>query len=178
MWLQHLAWRNPRRRWVLKLQEHMYHLPELLSVYPDALFVQPHRDPVTVMASISRLIEVIRSVSFKHQDRAALGEELLHLWHDGQQRMMAYRKAHPELPIHDMRYKDLAADPVDAARGVYAFADMTFDSGSESAMRGWLAANPSDKHGRHSYQLSDYGLTELRVREVYADYIQTYREFI
>ena len=45
-------------------------------------------------------------------------------------------------------------------------------------MRGWLAANPSDKHGRHSYQLSDYGLTEARVREVYADYIETYRAFI
>ncbi len=178
MWLQHLAWRNPRKRWVLKVQEHMYHLPELLSVYPDALFVQPHRDPVTVMASISRLIEVIRSVSFEHQDRAALGEELLHLWHDGQVRMMAYRKAHPGLPIHDMRYKDLAADPVEAARGVYRFAGMNFDARAEAAMRGWLAANPSDKHGRHSYQLSDYGLTEARVREVYADYIETYRAFI
>ena len=178
MWLQHLAWRNPRKRWVLKVQEHMYHLPELLSVYPDALFVQPHRDPVTVMASISRLIEVIRSVSFEHQDRTALGEELLHLWHDGQVRMMAYRKAHPGLPIHDMRYKDLAADPVEAAQGVYRFAGMDFDARAEAAMRGWLAANPSDKHGRHSYQLSDYGLTEARVREVYADYIETYRAFI
>ncbi len=178
MWLQHLAWRNPRKRWVLKVQEHMYHLPELLSVYPDALFVQPHRDPVTVMASISRLIEVIRSVSFEHQDRAALGEELLHLWHDGQVRMMAYRKAHPGLPIHDMRYKDLAANPVEAARGVYRFAGMDFDARAEAAMRVWLAANPSDKHGRHSYQLSDYGLTEARVREVYADYIETYRAFI
>ena len=178
MWLQHLGWRNPRRRWVLKVQEHMYHLPELLSVYPDAMFVQPHRDPVTVMASISRLIEVIRSVSFEHQDRAALGEELLHLWHDGQVRMMAYRKANPHLPIHDMRYKDLAADPVGAARGVYRFAEMDFDSRSEAAMRGWLTANPADKHGRHSYQLSDYGLGEARVREVYGDYIETYRDFI
>ena len=178
MWLQHLAWRNPRRRWVLKVQEHAYHLPELLAAYPDAMFVQPHRDPVAVMASISRLIEVIRSVSFDHQDRAKLGQELLHLWHDGQKRMMAYRKAHPELPILDMRYRDLAADPVAAVRGVYDFADIGFTDASEKGVRAWLAANPADKHGRHVYSLEDYGLSEAQVRETYADYIAAYGEFL
>ncbi|MGI4747180.1 MAG: sulfotransferase family protein [Janthinobacterium lividum] len=178
LWLQHLAWKNPRRRFVLKVQEHMYHLPELLSVYPDAVFVQPHRDPVTVMASISRLIEVIRSVVFEHQDRAELGEELLHLWHDGQVRMMAYRKEHPDLPIHDMRYKDIARDPVGAVHGIYDFAGIDFTSETETGIRAWLTDNPSDKHGRHSYTLGDYGLTEQRVRDVYADYIATYSEFI
>src|SRR5690606_20983504 len=106
-WLQHLTWHNPRKRWVLKVQEHMYHLPELLSVYPDAILIQPHRDPLTVMASISELIRVIRSVSYPQQDLAELGQEMLHLWHDGQVKMMAYRKAHPELKVFDMRYKDL-----------------------------------------------------------------------
>ncbi|WP_380879754.1 sulfotransferase [Sphingomonas sp. DBB INV C78] len=178
MWLQHLAWRNPRRRWVLKVQEHAYHLPELLAAYPDAMFVQPHRDPVTVMASISRLIEVIRSVSFDHQDRAKLGHELLHLWHDGQKRMMAYRKAHPDLPILDMRYRDLAADPVAAVRAVYDFAGIEFTGASEEGVRAWLVANPADKHGRHVYSLEDYGLNEAQVRETYADYIAAYGEYL
>jgi hypothetical protein len=178
MWLQHLAWHNPRKRWVLKVQEHAYHIPELLAAYPDAMFVQPHRDPVTVMASISRLIEVIRSVSFDHQDRAALGEELLHLWHDGQTRMMAVRQERPDLPIHDMRYLDLAADPVGAVRGVYDFADIDFTPETESGIRRWLAANPADKHGRHTYALEDYGLTKERVQSVYADYIETYRAYL
>lgn len=174
MWLQHLAWHNPRPRWVLKVQEHMYNVPALLSVYPDALIVQPHRDPTTVMASISRLIEVIRSVSFPHQDRAALGEELLHLWHDGQERLIALRKQRPDLPVHDMAYKDIARDPVAAVRGIYDFAGIDWTPAAEAGMRQWLAANPADKHGRHSYTLADYGLTEERVREVYADYIAAY----
>ncbi len=178
IWLQHLGWRNPQGRWVLKVQEHMYHVPELLAAYPDAVFIQPHRDPVTVMASISRLIEVIRSVSFDHQDRAALGEELLHLWHDGQARMMALRREQPELPILDIRYKDIARDPVAAVRGIYAYAGLDFTPVAEAGMRDWLAENPADKHGRHSYTLADYGLTDDRVRDVYADYIETYRDFI
>lgn len=178
MWLQHLAWHNPRARWVLKVQEHAYHLPELLSVYPDALFVQPHRDPVTVLASISRLIEVIRSVSFDHQDRAALGEELLHLWHDGQVRSMAVRRERPDLPILDIGYRALVADPVAMARCVYAFAGIDFSAAGEAAMRQWLVDNPADKHGAHRYELADFGLTEQRVRDVYGDYIAAYADHI
>lgn len=178
MWLQHLAWRNPRARWVLKVQEHAYHLPELLSVYPDAMFVQPHRDPVTVLASISRLIEVIRSVAFVQQDRAALGEELLHLWHDGQVASMAARQARPALPILDIGYRALVADPVAMARRIYNFAGIDWTTTGEAAMQRWLADNPAGKHGAHRYELSDFGLTEERVRSVYADYIVAYADHI
>jgi hypothetical protein len=178
MWLQHLGWRNPRRYWVLKVQEHMYHLPELLRVYPDALFIQPHRDPVTVMASISALIRTLRSVSFEAQDATALGEEMLRLWHEGQVRMMAYRRANPGLPVYDMRYKDLAANPVEAVRAAYRFHDMEFTDGAAAAIRQWLAQNPADKHGRHTYRLEDFNLTESRIRDVYADYIAAYQDYI
>lgn len=178
MWLQHLAWRNPRARWVLKVQEHAFHLPALFRTYPDALLVQPHRDPVAVQASICRLFEVLRSVAFAHQDRAALAEELLQLWHDGQVRMMAYRRAHPGTPVHDMRYRDLVADPLAAVREVYDFAGIAFTADTEAGVKQWLADNPAGKHGKHVYALADYGLTEERVRAVYADYIAAYRDYL
>jgi hypothetical protein len=178
MWLQHLAWKNPRRRWVLKVQEHAFHLPELMTVYPDAVLVQPHRDPATVMASISRLIEVIRSVSFTTIDRVALGQELMHLWHDGQKRSIFWRKANPAMNVHDLRFTDIVADPVSAVRGVYKHAQMDFTAATEKAVQNWWAANPADKHGQHKYDLNDYGLTRERVGRVYADYIDTYRDFL
>jgi Sulfotransferase family len=178
MWLQHLAWKNPRPRWVLKVQEHAYHLPELLRAYPDAVLVQPHRDPVTVMASISRLIEVIRCVSFTGIDRAALGQELLHLWHDGQVASMAWRKANPQVRVLDLRFKDIVADPVAAVRRVYDHAGMDFTPETGRAVQGWWAANPADKHGQHRYELADYGLTREQVETVYTDYIETYGAFL
>ena len=178
MWLQHLSWKNPRKRWVLKVQEHAYHLPELLSVYPDAVLVQPHRDPVTVMASISRLIEVIRSISFTTIDRAALGQELMHLWHDGQVASMAWRKANPQVKVLDLRFKDIIADPVAAVRQVYTHAVMDFTAETQKAVSDWWVANPSDKHGQHKYELADYGLTRGQVEALYADYIDTYRAYL
>ena len=178
MWLQHLSWKNPRARWVLKVQEHAFHLPALFDAYPDAVLVQPHRDPVTVMASISRLIEVIRSVSYEGIDRAKLGMELLHLWHDGQVAAMAWRKANPDRKVLDMRFDDIVADPVAAVQQVYAHADMDFSLATREAVAAWWAANPSDKHGQHRYELADYGMTRAQVEAVFADYIETYQAFI
>jgi hypothetical protein len=178
LWLQHLQWHNARPRWVLKVQEHMYHMPQLVAAYPGAVVVQPHRDPVTVIASISRLIQVIRSISFAAQDPVALGREMLNLWNHGLVRLMEYRAAHPELKVYDLSYRELAADPVRAVRGVYKSFDIEFRPDSESGIRRWLADNPADKHGRHTYKLEDYGLTEHDVREVYGPYMEAYRDYM
>jgi hypothetical protein len=177
-WLAHLQWRNPRPRWALKIQEHMYHMPGLTAAYPGAVVVQPHRDPVTVIASISRLIQVIRSSSFSVQDPVALGREMLALWNHGQERLMKYRADHPELDVYDLSYRELAADPVKAVRGIYEHFGIDFNPQSESGIRAWLANNPADKHGRHTYRLEDYGLSERDVKDVYGPYIEAYRDYM
>lgn len=178
MWLQHLAWKNPRKRWVLKVQEHAHHLPELLDIYPDAVLVQPHRDPVTVMASISRLIEVIRCVAFDRIDRSELGQELLHLWHDGQAAALSWRQSNPQVQVLDLAFRDLISDPVAAVRKVYEHADIAFSEETEEAVARWWREHPSDKHGQHRYELADYGLTREQVESVYADYISAYETYL
>lgn len=178
MWLQHLGWRHPGKHWVLKIQEHMYKLPALRSVYPDAIFIQPHRDPTTVIASISQLISVIRGPSYDDLDLHALGAEFLQLWWDGVKCSMDYRKAHPDLPIHDMRYKDLVADPVATIRAAYDHFGWDFTPESQAGILGWLHDNPAGKHGARSYTLADYGLTTDQVSERFAEYIETYRAYI
>jgi hypothetical protein len=92
--------------------------------------------------------------------------------------MMAYRKAHPEFKVFDMRYKDLSADPIAAVRKVYEYCGAEFTPIAEQNMRQWLADNPSDKHGRHTYNLADFGLTEAQIRDVYSDYIETYGAYL
>jgi hypothetical protein len=178
MWLQHLSWRNPGKHWVLKIQEHMYKMPALLSVYPDAIFIQPHRDPITVIASISQLIRVIREPGYDRVDSIALGQEMLHLWWDGVKCLIDYRKAHSDLPIQDMRYKDLVADPVATIRAAYTRFGWDFSPRAAVGVRRWLRDNPAGKHGSRNYSLAEFGLDEEIVRDVYAEYIEIYREFI
>ena len=41
-------------------------------------------------------------------------------------------------------------------------------------MREHAASNPQGRHGRHTYDLADFGLTEDDVREVFAEYSEYY----
>src|SRR5262249_8387357 len=63
--LQYLQWRCPGERWVLKSPGHLWALDALLAVYPDARFVQTHRDPVKVLASLVSLIRTLRSLAMR-----------------------------------------------------------------------------------------------------------------
>jgi hypothetical protein len=177
MWLQQLGWKNPGKHWVLKIQEHMYKMRELRSVYPDALFIQPHRDPATVVASISQLIRVIRAPAYDEIDSHALGRELLHLWWDGVKCMIDYRKEHPDLPIYDMKFKDLVKDPVNTVRAAYEFFGWEFTQAAADGIVQWLADNPVDKHGKRTYSLEEFGLDTDTIHEVFAEYCDLYGEY-
>jgi hypothetical protein len=57
MHLQHQAGGG---RWVLKCSDHVFALPAIRTVYPDARLVFVHRDPLAVLLSVARLTDVLR----------------------------------------------------------------------------------------------------------------------
>src|SRR3546814_13718360 len=79
-----------------------------------------------------------------------------------------------------MRISDWSSDvcSVDLVRGIYDRFGWDFTPATEAGVLGWLAENPAGKHGKHKYSLEEFGLNEQAVRDVYADYIETYREYI
>ena len=89
--LQHLQFRRSARRWVLKAPAHMFALPTLLSVYPDALFVQTHRAPLEAMASVSSLITILRRVFSDAVDPAVVCREAIQYWSETLDRFLQQR---------------------------------------------------------------------------------------
>src|ERR1051325_1211244 len=57
--LQYLQLDSEERRWILKAPDHVYSLKELFSVFPDAVIVQTHRNPLEVLRSSIQLSEVL-----------------------------------------------------------------------------------------------------------------------
>src|SRR5437763_13892480 len=60
--LQHLQERENGRGWILKAPTHMFGLPALLAIYPDALFLQTHRPPLEAITSVASFITILRRV--------------------------------------------------------------------------------------------------------------------
>lgn len=158
--LQHLQSRCRRERWVLKSPAHLMALDALLEVYPDAMIVQTHRDPVEVAASVSSLHCALRSISSDDVDPHEVGRQQIDLWSRLLDRAMAVRDDRTELAgrFFDLQYEDLVQDPLDCVRRIYAHFELDLTAEAEARMQRFLADNPRDKHGVHKYTLEEFGI--------------------
>jgi hypothetical protein len=170
--LQYLQWKAPARRWVLKSPGHLWALDALLAVYPDARVVQAHRDPLKVVASLTSLVTVLRSLASDAIDPLEIAHDWTARLARGLARAVRVRDevALPASQVFDVQFRELMADPIAMVRRIYTHFDLPLTDDAEARMRRFLAANPADKHGTHRYTLTATGLDLATERQRYADY--------
>ena len=158
--LQHLQSGRPGGRWVLKSPGHLGPIEALLAEYPDALFVQTHRDPRKVIPSVASLEYTLRGAASDAVDAAAIGAQQLRLWSGLLEQGMEARDRRPERAERfcDLHFEEIAADPIGCVRRIYARFDLELAPAALARMRFWLAAHPRDEHGVHRYSLEMFGL--------------------
>jgi hypothetical protein len=162
----------PTRRWVLKSPVHMHALPTLLAVYPDAQVVVTHRDPVTVLASVTSLVATLRWVHSDHVDFAELGAYHADLYCSSLNRL-AEQVSDGTLPadrLTHVSYADLARDPVAAVRALYERLGVDVDARLVEQLDARSRERPKDKHGEHRYSFADVGLDLAETRARVAPY--------
>ena len=175
--LQHLQWRCPGERWVLKSPSHMSQLDALLAVYPDARIVFTHRDPLRVLPSV---VSILYSTAYVRSDE--VDANAMASWFTGEtckallDGMTALRESGrlPKEQCYDLRYSELMADPVAALAGVYAHFEIDYPDSAREAQRRYIDTKPKDRHGAHRYDFSDTGLDLDEERERFRDYYARY----
>ena len=168
--LQLLQWRAPARRWVLKYPNHMLAIADIRAVYPDAVCMVTHRDPVQTLASLCALTEQYRAARYETNDRLALGQEMLRFVRAHVERFLVYRESVGGERIVDVDYYQLVADPVSVVADIYQRTGMVIPDSIRDRLSVWIEANPKGHRGRHEYRLTDYGLDAGQLDIVFADY--------
>ncbi|MGH7045425.1 MAG: sulfotransferase family protein [Stellaceae bacterium] len=174
--LQHLQRQAGRAgRWVLKCPDHIFALPALRSVYPDADLVFVHRDPVAVLASVARLTEVLRRPFTRHVDRLTIGREDSERWLEAAGLMVAAATQNGfARPIVHIHYKQLVSDPAGTVAALYRHFGRRLDAEAASRIGRRVAASPNGGYGRRRARLEDYGLDPAREHERYAGYMAAF----
>jgi hypothetical protein len=170
--LQVLQWKAPGERWALKSPQHLWHLQHVHREYPDALFVQTHRDPVRVLGSISSLVATLRRLASDEVSPKRVAEYYAWALAKGYDNTVAYRRsgALPESQVVDLYFHDFIRDPVGTVRRAYEHFGLELSDGAATAMQRFLDDNPSDKHGKHLYRFADVGMDEQQVRAMFHGY--------
>src|SRR5213079_31870 len=159
--LQHLQFRQSGERWVLKAPAHMFAAPALLSIYPDARFVQIHRNPIEAVASVSSLVTILRRVFSDDVDPLQIAHDALTYWSQALKTFLRARDQLPASRVCDLRYDDVRRDPIAAARRVYEHFDWPFTKKIEERMREVLARQASQMNGVHRYDATNFKLNEI-----------------
>ncbi|NNH72203.1 sulfotransferase [Nocardia uniformis] len=153
------------RHWVMKNPSHLFALDALMRVYPDALIIQTHRDPVTIIGSSCSLSEQAARGWSNSFSGARIGETQLELWSRGLRNFNESRAKYSADQFVDIQFEDLRANPMGTIETIYKSFGIELTDAARTAM---LALDEESKSGdrkpAHRYSLADYGLTEDQVK--------------
>ena len=168
--LQAMQWLRGGRRWVLKSPQHLEQLPVLLDVFPDAVVVQTHRDPVAVTASLVTMEAYTRRMQHSSVDLRAIGahwsgriEEML--------RASVVDRAHvPDSRVLDVAFNQFMADQVGTVERIEKAAGLEFDHSARRSIGRFLDEHPRGKHGTIKYDLARFGVDPTERRRAFRFY--------
>jgi hypothetical protein len=172
--LQHLQFRRTARRWILKAPTHMFAMPALLSVYPDALFVQTHRTPVDSMASVSSLMAILRSAFSDAVDPFMVCREAIDYWSETMNKFLRERDRLADNRICDIQYDEIRREPIRAVRRIYEHFGWSLSHEAERRMRVLVASQAKRQSANHRYDLSQLGARADEVLSAFAPYCERF----
>ncbi len=168
--LQALQWLRGPRRWVLKTPQHLEQQAPLIEVFPDASFVQTHRDPLRITASLCTMIAYGNRMNARRVDPVAVGRYWAARVEDLLRGSITGRGALPADQVIDVHFKEFMKDDVAMAERVLAFAGHPVTEEAREAIRRFMDANPRGKHGTVEYRLDDVGIDAGERRRALAFY--------
>ncbi|HEX3429510.1 MAG TPA: sulfotransferase [Rhizomicrobium sp.] len=169
--LRHLDRQEPGRRWILKSPDHVFALDAIRAVYPDALFVFLHRDPLPVLASQLNLTEALRRSFSKRIDLEEIGRSVSSAIADTADRLCANRE---ESGVLHLSYRSVIAAPIDAVRRIYAHVGLALTPRALERMGQWLKRQKPYCARNHRRQLPEFGLNPREVLARFDRYVQEF----
>ncbi len=167
--LQLIGLNDPEKRWVLKNPSHLVALDALMAVYPDALVVCTHRDPVTSMASACSLSAEATAGTSTTFVGSTIGRTQLEMLSRSWRTYTSARAAYDPAQFVDVDYREFVKDPVATTRSIYDSFGIEWTPDAQAAVEEIDRESRSGgKRPSHSYSLADYGLTEDEVRAAFA----------
>jgi hypothetical protein len=168
--LQAMQWLRGGRRWVLKSPQHLEQLPVLLDVFPDAVVVQTHRDPVAVTASLVTMEAYLRRMQHSSVDLHSIGahwsgriEAMLRASVDDRARV-------PEGRVLDVPFHEFMADQMVTIERIEKAAGLEFDHVAQRGVGRFLDEHPRGKHGTIKYDLARFGIDPVERRAAFRFY--------
>ena len=162
------------RRWLLKSPQHLEQLPVLDRVFPGAVVVFTHRDPVPVALS---MLAMLTYTARMHRSPVPV-REIAASWVDRLTLMLGAlvrdRDVIPPERSVDIRFDDFMANELGVAEALYGLADEPLPDEAQDAMTDYLAGHHRGRLGRIATSAQMFGLDEDDLRARFTTYVERF----
>lgn len=162
------------RRWLLKSPQHLEQLTVLDKVFPGAVVVCTHRDPLPAVLS---MIAMVTYSARMHRGRVPV-ERIAASWVDRLEKMLSVflrdrDTIGPDRSV-DVRFDDFMADELGVTERIYDLAGEPVTDAARAAMVEYLVGHQRNRLGRVATSCEMFGLDETSVRERFAPYAERF----
>lgn len=170
--MQVMTWHRPGERWLTKYPAHLENIPALLRVFPDAVLVETHRDPVGPVLSAATMHSYMAR-TWQHEIDHAFH---LEYWRDVSLRLLeaGLRDRHLiEDQVVDVHYDEMVADNWSAVTAVHDKAGMELTDQARAEIQAFIDTNRQGRDGRIVYDLrGHFGVEPEDVRKYFGAYLE------
>ena len=173
--LMALQWLRGPKCWILKSPQHMEQLIPLQTVFPDATFVLPHRDPVSVTISYIYMLTYAARLSRDPVDPPRIASYWIDRIETLLQRFCRQVDHLPENQTVHVQFDTFMADPIGIIEKIYKVADQSLTMQARSTILNYINENPRGKHGKVVYNLQqDFGINKTDLYHRFQFYIEKF----
>ncbi|MBK7171391.1 MAG: sulfotransferase [Gammaproteobacteria bacterium] len=162
--------------WVLRSPFHQWGVEALQEVFPDAILVQTHREPLESLAAGASRCESRRRIHSDEVDPLVCGRDVADEASRYARRFGQWREQHGAAVI-DVGFRELIANPLDTLASIYRASGRKLGMHARMRMQSWLRSNPQyAESGQRRYDARRYGLDATAVQPHMTEYCERYRE--
>jgi hypothetical protein len=165
---------EPEKRWLVKNPTDTFAMRSLLNVFPDAMIVQTHRDPLQSVPSLCNLLagahRIFRGAT---ADMAKVYAREQEMWALALERAEAVKATIPGHVV-DIQFRDFVGDQMKTVETIYDRFGLALSAEAEGAMRQWLADHPRRSTTMHRFTPEDFGGSTPELLERYRSYREQY----
>lgn len=170
--LRMLQWQRPGERWLLKSPAHLWALDCIDKEFPDACIIITHRNPLEAVTSYASMMAAM--MIEREYDKKTLGPVVMEYLAQKVERSLRLRENIAKERILDLQFNDFVADSVSFVHGIYDYFRLPMTNSASQRIEEYAKQHPMNKHGKHQYDLEQFGLSEAQVLKRFAFYIDRF----
>jgi hypothetical protein len=169
-----------RKHWIMKSPEHAGFLKDLMVIYPDAMVIITHRDPVPVAQSFIPLLVYFSGFWNSHVDASLLGEYQLRALENRLNHFVEQYGLVPAEQILHIPFKEFVDDNLGGIKKMCKFAGLSLDHNAMEPMNEYIQRSPREGANRFEYHIETLGenFTAAKLKERFSRYTSKFAQYL